>query len=93
MLLIFWQDWWNDLLRANDFKETDYSGKMVLLLDILTMSSDVGDKALVFSQSIPTLDLIELYLSRLPRRGKRGKCWKRGKDWYRWVCQQQRSMV
>jgi transcriptional regulator ATRX len=49
------------------------------------MSSDVGDKVLVFSQSIPTLDLIELYLSKLPRRGKRGKLWKKGKDWYRWV--------
>lgn len=86
LLIIFiFQDWWNDLLRENDFKETDYSGKMVLLLDILTMSSDVGDKALVFSQSIPTLDLIELYLSRLSRHGKRGKFWKRGKDWYRCV--------
>lgn len=79
------QDWWNDLLHGNNFKELDYSGKMVLLLDILTMSSGVGDKVLVFSQSIPTLDLIELYLSRLPRSGKRGKFWKKGKDWYRWV--------
>ena len=56
---------------------------MVLLMEILTMSSDVGDKVLVFSQSIPTLDLIELYLSRIPRRGKQGKFWKKGKDWYR----------
>ncbi|KAI6692762.1 hypothetical protein NL676_020472 [Syzygium grande] len=77
------KDWWNDLLRENDFKELGYSGKMVLLLDILIMSSDVGDKALVFSQSIPTLDLIEFYLSKLPRQDKRGKFWKKGKDWYR----------
>jgi len=49
------------------------------------MSADVGDKALVFSQSIPTLDLIELYLSRVPRHGKQGKFWKKGKDWYRLV--------
>ncbi|XVF06452.1 hypothetical protein REPUB_Repub06bG0049200 [Reevesia pubescens] len=75
--------WWSDLLHENNYKDLDYSGKMVLLLDIITMSSDVGDKALVFSQSIPTLDLIELYLSRLPRRGKQGKSWKKGKDWYR----------
>ncbi|KAK6288945.1 hypothetical protein POUND7_000486 [Theobroma cacao] len=75
--------WWKDLLHENNYKELDYSGKMVLLLDIITMCSDVGDKALVFSQSIPTLDLIELYLSRLTRRGKNGKCWKKGKDWYR----------
>lgn len=79
------QDWWNDLLHENNYRELDYSGKMVLLLDILAMCSDVGDKVLVFSQSIPTLDLIELYLSRLPRNGKKGKSWKKGKDWYRLV--------
>lgn len=58
---------------------------MVLLLDILTMCADVGDKALVFSQSLSTLDLIEYYLSKLSRQGKKGKCWKQGKDWYRYV--------
>lgn len=78
------QDWWSDLLE-NNCKEVDYSGKMVLLLDILTMSSNVGDKALVFSQSLSTLDLIEQYLSKLTRPGKKGKYWKRRKDWYRCV--------
>lgn len=78
------QDWWSDLLD-NNCKEVDYSGKMVLLLDILTMSSNVGDKALVFSQSLSTLDLIEQYLSKLTRPGKKGKYWKRRKDWYRCV--------
>ncbi|KAK7278207.1 hypothetical protein RJT34_23232 [Clitoria ternatea] len=79
----FIKGWWKDLLHGKIYKEPDHSGKMVLLIEILTMSSDVGDKVLVFSQSIPTLDLIELYLSRMPRRGKRGKFWKKGKDWYR----------
>lgn len=78
-------NWWNDLLHEKIYKEVDYSGKMVLLLDILSMSSEVGDKALVFSQSLTTLDLIELYLSKLPRKGREGKHWKRGKDWYRCV--------
>ncbi|CAN1271375.1 Protein CHROMATIN REMODELING 20 [Linum perenne] len=75
--------WWNELLREDDYKDPNYSGKMVLLLEILTMCSSVGDKALVFSQSIPTLDLIEFHLSRLPRRGKPGKFWRKEKDWYR----------
>ncbi|KAK9292419.1 hypothetical protein L1049_020389 [Liquidambar formosana] len=79
----FHQDWWNDLLHENNYKEVNYSGKMVLLLDILTMCSDLGDKALIFSQSIRTLDLIELYLSKLPRQEKKGKSWKKGEDWYR----------
>ncbi|RVW30979.1 Protein chromatin remodeling 20 [Vitis vinifera] len=79
---LYQKGWWNDLLHENNYKEVDYSGKMVLLLDILTMCADVGDKALVFSQSLSTLDLIEYYLSKLSRQGKKGKCWKQGKDWY-----------
>ncbi|KNA07910.1 hypothetical protein SOVF_167500 isoform B [Spinacia oleracea] len=76
------EDWWNNLLDRNTHQEIEYSGKMVLLLDILTACTEVGDKALVFSQSIAALDLIESYLSKLPR-GRKGKLWKRGKDWYR----------
>ncbi|XP_073293356.1 protein CHROMATIN REMODELING 20 isoform X2 [Primulina huaijiensis] len=77
-----YEDWWRDLLHENNY-EVDYSGKMVLLLDILKMCSGIGDKALVFSQSLLTLDLIEFYLSKLPRPRKNGKLWKKGKDWYR----------
>lgn len=58
---------------------------MVLLLEILTMCANFGDKVLVFSQNLSTLDLIELYLSKLPRPGKKGKLWKQGKDWFRCV--------
>ncbi|KAL0452217.1 UNVERIFIED_CONTAM: protein CHROMATIN REMODELING 20 [Sesamum latifolium] len=78
-----YMDWWRDFLQDNTYKEVNYSGKMVLLLDILTMCSNMGDKALVFSQSLLTLDLIEFYLSKLPRPTKNGKCWKKRKDWYR----------
>ncbi|QHO34705.1 protein CHROMATIN REMODELING 20 isoform X1 [Arachis duranensis] len=79
----FVKGWWHDLLPGKIYREPDHGGKMVLLLEILTISSSVGDKVLVFSQSIPTLDLIELYLSKIPRHGKPGKRWKKGKDWYR----------
>ncbi|KAL0340798.1 UNVERIFIED_CONTAM: protein CHROMATIN REMODELING 20 [Sesamum radiatum] len=78
-----YMDWWRDFLHDNTYKEVNYSGKMVLLLDILTMCSNMGDKALVFSQSLLTLDLIEFYLSKLPHPTKNGKCWKKRKDWYR----------
>ncbi|KAJ4895482.1 Protein CHROMATIN REMODELING 20 [Raphanus sativus] len=77
------EDWWVDLLDKTHYKEPGYSGKIVLLLDILSMCADVDDKAIVFSQSIQTLDLIELYLSRLRRDGTRGKYWEKGSDWYR----------
>lgn len=79
----FAENWWADLLPKNNHKEAEYSGKMVLLLDVLLMSSEIGDKVLIFSQSLATLDLIELYLSKLLRPKKDGKCWKKGKDWYR----------
>ncbi|XP_043703389.1 protein CHROMATIN REMODELING 20 isoform X2 [Telopea speciosissima] len=79
----FHEDWWSDLLHEKNYREADYSGKMVLLLEILSMSSEAGDKALVFSQSLTTLDLIEFYLSKLVRKHGAGKYWKQGKDWYR----------
>ncbi|XP_042518002.1 protein CHROMATIN REMODELING 20 isoform X2 [Macadamia integrifolia] len=79
----FHEDWWSDLLHEKNYREADYSGKMVLLLEILSMSSEAGDKALVFSQSLTTLDLIEFYLSKLARKHEAGKYWKQGKDWYR----------
>ncbi|KAI3776396.1 hypothetical protein L1987_46177 [Smallanthus sonchifolius] len=78
----FKENWWGDLVIENGY-EAENSGKMVLLLDILTLCSDAGDKALVFSQSLPTLDLIEHHISKLPRNGKSRKCWRKGKDWYR----------
>ncbi|KAH9626618.1 hypothetical protein KSS87_020646, partial [Heliosperma pusillum] len=78
------EGWWDSILNQHDHQEIDYSGKMVLLLDILTKSTEVGDKTLVFSQSLATLDLIENYLSKLPHLGKKGKHWKQGKDWYRY---------
>jgi len=65
--------------------EADYSGKMTLLLDIMSKSSELGDKVLVFSQSLTTLDLVEFYLAKLQINGKEGKHWKRGKDWYRYA--------
>uniref|UniRef100_A0A0D9XKB5 Transcriptional regulator ATRX n=1 Tax=Leersia perrieri TaxID=77586 RepID=A0A0D9XKB5_9ORYZ len=76
-------DWWENLIDENAYKEADYSGKMVLLLDILSACSELGDKALVFSQSLTTLDLVEFYLAKLQIKGKEGKYWKQGKDWYR----------
>lgn len=76
-------EWCNDLTNDKQHGVLDYSGKFVLLLDILSMSSARGEKALVFSQSIPTLNLIEFFLERLPRPGGKSGCWRRDKEWYR----------
>ncbi|XP_076904169.1 protein CHROMATIN REMODELING 20-like [Bidens hawaiensis] len=78
----FKENWWDDIVKENGY-DAENSGKMVLLLDILTLCSDIGDKALVFSQSLSTIDLIELHISKLTRNARAQKCWKKGKDWYR----------
>jgi len=75
--------WWEDIIPDEAYEKADYSGKMVLLLDLLAMSSERGDKALVFSQSLSTLDLIESFLTKLTRRGKKDEYWRQGKEWYR----------
>jgi transcriptional regulator ATRX len=63
----------------------ELSGKMVILMKILTLSSAKTDKALVFSQSLHTLDLIEVFLGNLPcLNGFKGN-WKKNRDWYRYV--------
>lgn len=61
----------------------EMSGKMVLLKKILLISSAKRDKALVFSQSLHTLDLIETFLASMPRQHGNGGCWELGRDWYR----------
>ncbi|KAH6757008.1 hypothetical protein C2S53_009242 [Perilla frutescens var. hirtella] len=69
------EDWWRDLLIENISKEPDQGGKMVLLLDILTMCSNMGDKTPVFS--LLTVDQIEYYPSKLSCPRKNGKYYKR----------------
>ncbi|XP_066952391.1 transcriptional regulator ATRX-like isoform X3 [Macrobrachium rosenbergii] len=66
-------DWWKKVLLDNEenFEENDYldriehSGKLILLLDILRESCSIGDKVLVFSQSLLALDMIEDFLQMI----------------------------
>lgn len=63
------------------------SGKMVILMKILALSSVKSDKALIFSQSLHTLDLIEVFLGNMPcTSGFKGN-WKKNRDWYRYIDQ------
>ncbi|CAH8536172.1 unnamed protein product [Schistosoma mattheei] len=62
-------DWAGDQeLWGDDFKtgNIEHSGKVLLFLDILKGSVLAGDKLLVFTQSLYTLDLLERILRHLP---------------------------
>ncbi|KAF2457160.1 P-loop containing nucleoside triphosphate hydrolase protein [Lineolata rhizophorae] len=52
------------LQTISDLKDPRFSPKMALLLQIVRLSKEAGDKVLVFSHSIPTLNYIEALLQR-----------------------------
>eukprot|EP00092_Neocalanus_flemingeri_P012205 GFUD01013160.1.p1 GENE.GFUD01013160.1~~GFUD01013160.1.p1 ORF type:complete len:1632 (+),score=611.75 GFUD01013160.1:173-4897(+) len=88
--------WWNSFLGDGDkLDDLKFGNKMVLLMDVLKESALIGDKVLVFSQSLLSLDLIEDFLSRVnaahedtDRTGEAAMAdyldtWIPGKDYYR----------
>ncbi|XP_070699395.1 transcriptional regulator ATRX-like [Pempheris klunzingeri] len=79
--------WFKNMLSERDAKIMEHSGKMVLLFEILRMAEDLGDKVLVFSQSLITLDLIEDFLeashSARDSSSFKAGCWIKNVDYYR----------
>uniref|UniRef100_A0A0R3SFJ4 Helicase C-terminal domain-containing protein n=1 Tax=Hymenolepis diminuta TaxID=6216 RepID=A0A0R3SFJ4_HYMDI len=61
-------DLWGENFRAGDVQN---SGKLILFLSLLWESVHAGDKMLLFSQSLLTLDLIERLLGKLPLDSER----------------------
>ncbi|XP_068081267.1 transcriptional regulator ATRX homolog isoform X2 [Anabrus simplex] len=59
------QEWWANLLKGGEMEDMRESGKLVLLFSILRDCEAFGDKLLVFSQSLYSLDLIEYFLKRI----------------------------
>lgn len=87
--------WWNQFLEdEQNLDDIALGSKMVLLMDILKESAMIGDKVLVFSQSILSLDLIEDFLGKVNDAHESAKVkdsalsgyldtWIPGKDYYR----------
>uniref|UniRef100_A0A8C3RTX9 Transcriptional regulator ATRX n=1 Tax=Chelydra serpentina TaxID=8475 RepID=A0A8C3RTX9_CHESE len=85
-------DWYKDFVTDADAEVLEHSGKMMLLFEILRMAEELGNKVLVFSQSLISLDLIEDFLE-LASRDKTDKDkpviykgegkWFRNIDYYR----------
>uniref|UniRef100_A0A3B4ZYT5 DNA helicase n=1 Tax=Stegastes partitus TaxID=144197 RepID=A0A3B4ZYT5_9TELE len=78
--------WYRCLLSDSDAKIMEHSGKMMLLFEILKMAEYQGDKVLVFSQSLISLDLIEEFL-RISHRARghslKEGSWIKNIDYYR----------
>uniref|UniRef100_A0A673C313 DNA helicase n=1 Tax=Sphaeramia orbicularis TaxID=375764 RepID=A0A673C313_9TELE len=84
-------DWHKEFVTEADAEVIEHSGKIVLLFEILRMAEEVGDKVLVFSQSLISLDLIEDFLELSCRAKDEDKIspykgegkWFRNIDYYR----------
>ncbi|GAB6019496.1 hypothetical protein CHUAL_001073 [Chamberlinius hualienensis] len=57
------ETWWTPFVSEEDAKKVELSGKMMVLFDILKQSEDIGDKVLIFSQSLLSLDFIETIIN------------------------------
>lgn len=53
------------LCPEEELDDLRHSGKLTLLLSLLEECHAIGDKLLVFSQSLYTLDVIEVFLKRI----------------------------
>ncbi|XP_053400537.1 transcriptional regulator ATRX-like [Mercenaria mercenaria] len=58
-------EWWAEFVKEEDEFKLELSGKMTLMFEILKMCEDIGDKVLVFSQSLLSLDIIEDFLAKV----------------------------
>ncbi|XP_041051360.1 transcriptional regulator ATRX isoform X8 [Carcharodon carcharias] len=84
-------DWYKEFITDADAEVLQHSGKMSLLFEILYMSEAIGEKVLVFSQSLISLDLIEDFLEMANREKSENKSeiykgtgkWYRNVDYYR----------
>ena len=76
------KEWYDEFIQDGDDTNVELSGKLVLLLEILANAEIVGDKILVFSQSLSSLDLIERTLGG-GRIGGNELSWCKGVDYFR----------
>ncbi|XP_031833039.1 uncharacterized protein LOC116427168 [Nomia melanderi] len=59
------EEWWTQFIEPDDFEDMSISSKLVLLFAILKECEQLGDKVLVFSQSLYSLTLIEKFLKKI----------------------------
>lgn len=82
------REWFEIFMQNTPCTENRYGGKIILMLKILQESCRLGDKIVIFSQSLITLDLIELVLEAEAKVSKATLCapfckWEKNKDYFR----------
>lgn len=73
--------WWTSYIPSDMEFDINMSGKLVVLEHILRLCAQSGDKLLLFSQSLFSLDLVEIFLEHLSKDKKQR--WKKDEDYYR----------
>ncbi|XP_008195590.2 transcriptional regulator ATRX homolog isoform X2 [Tribolium castaneum] len=59
------KEWWQEYCDGDELNNIAHSSKLFLLFEILKECEQIGDKVLVFSQSLYSLNIIEYFLGRI----------------------------
>lgn len=88
-------EWWANIVAEEELEAIKTSSKLYLFFTILKHCEEIGDKLLVFSQSLYTLDLIEYFLDKVDENNRRNEAdknpelsefssnWDKGLDYFR----------
>lgn len=58
-------EWWMSMVPEDELDILKHSGKLMVLFSLLEECEQIGDKLLVFSQSLYSLDVIEHFLQKI----------------------------
>ncbi|KAK6633046.1 hypothetical protein RUM43_012789 [Polyplax serrata] len=83
--------WWSEYCKESDYDDLAASNKLKVLFTLLKLCEERGDKVLVFSQSLYTLDIIEHFLNLVdeksgtnaPNKEGFNDTWVLGVDYFR----------
>ncbi|KAG5896421.1 hypothetical protein JTB14_022501 [Gonioctena quinquepunctata] len=86
------KEWWQEYCDGEELDKVDNSSKLFLLFEVLKECEEIGDKILIFSQSLYTLNCIEYFLDKIDEAtqngtpenvGGRKGSWTLGLDYFR----------
>lgn len=83
-------EWWTQICPEEELNNIEHSSKLMLLMSILEKCEAIGDKLLVFSQSLYSLDVIEHFLNYIDDQTQHNvenasfkASWTLGQDYFR----------